>query len=403
MLCGFVEGNEGNRVDYSVDSTPDIFNGDNSSMDGYQSLFFGGADYLTSGCQLYNRFGSNLFSSLILFKASELYLLTGDSPLDYRIFPISTTIGNPAPYSLATAEVGFELTEEVARNVAMWVSNAGPMMFDGAALKPMEGLEKYFDPNDSLCVNFDYLDTAKGWFDGTHKEYNILLPVGTSQTTLNKWFVFDIVRKKWFEKDTGTANPVQCGFPVVADNGDQYIYAGSLVGKLYQLENGASWSGANITNTIQTGDFFPSQNEWDITRIRRLKFSAKRVTESGAVVNFYYYADTDDDGGLAVTFRDVSASMGNSGSAGASFVDVETSLGNSGEAGVIWASQPAQTLDLSITSGLNRLMRKTSALNQTAWAHSFKFEFISSSTKKGMQPMMWGYQWEFVRKDHEDL
>jgi len=121
MLAGYTQGNEGNRVDYSEDNAPDIFNGENTSLAGYQSLYFGGKENLTAGAQLYNRFGSNLFSSLVLFKVNELYLLIGDGPLDYRIFPISFTIGCPAPNTLATAEVGFELSEDVARNIAMWV------------------------------------------------------------------------------------------------------------------------------------------------------------------------------------------------------------------------------------------------------------------------------------------
>ena len=403
MLAGYTQGNEGNRVDYSEDNAPDIFNGENSSLDGYQSLFFGGTENITSGIQLYNRFGSNLFSSLVIYKVNELYLLTGDSPLDYRIFPISFTIGCPAPDTLATAEVGFELSEDVARNVSMWVSNAGPMMFDGAVLKPMAGIEDYFDPNESISVNFDYLDTAQGWFDGTYNEYNILLPTGENQTTLNTWLVYDIVRKKWYQKDVGTGDTIQCGFPVTASNGDQYIYGGSLVGTMFRLENGPSWAGSDITNTVQTGDFFPSGNEWDITRIRRLKFSAKRVTESDAQVNFYYLADTDDGGGLNVTFRDVLNTVSNGDNEGVLFTNVTAAMANSGQAGVQWISQSAQTLDLSITSGFNRLMRNTLSLNQTAWCHSFKFEFTSSEIEKGMQPVMWGIVFEFVRKDYEDL
>ena len=85
---GYTEGNEGNRVDYSEDNAPDIFNGENTSLDGYQSLYFGGTERLTAGTQIYNRFGSNLFASLVMFKANEIYLMTGDSPLDYRICPI---------------------------------------------------------------------------------------------------------------------------------------------------------------------------------------------------------------------------------------------------------------------------------------------------------------------------
>jgi hypothetical protein len=401
FMCGYRQGNEGNRIDYSEDNAPDIFNGENTSLDGYQSIYVGGTENLVCGTQLYNRFGSNLFASLILFKESEIFLLTGDSPLDYKLFPVSTKIGCPAPLSLDTAEIGTELGENVARNVALFVSNQGPMMYDGATLSRIDGIDIYFDPNESVSVNFDYLDIARGWFDSTYREYNILLPTGSS-TTLNTWLVWDIVRKKWFQKDTGVADDVQCGFQTKDSNGDQHIYAGTITGYMMQLESGASWSGTAITNEVQTGDFFPSKNEWDITRIRRMKFSAKRVVETGATVEFYYYGNTDDDGGLSVRFQDVASTLSNAGLAGITFVDVTTSLANSGNEGVSWSSQPAQILDLAITSGINRLMRKTSALNQTGWCHSFKFLFTSSSTLKGMQPVMWGVQWEYVRKDHND-
>lgn len=402
MLCGYTQGNEGNRIDYSEDNAPDIFNGENTSLDGFQSLYIGGTEHLTCGAQLYNRFGSNLFASLALFKVNEIYLLMGDSPIDYQVFPVSQKIGCPAPLSLDTAEVGVELGENVARNVAMFVSNSGPMMYDGATLAPIRGLDKFFDPNESTSVNFDYLDIARGWYDSTYREYNILLPVGESQTTLNYWLCYDIVRKKWFQKDTGVGDDIQCGINVVDSNGDSHVYGGSNSGTMYQLENGASWSGTAIQNEVQTGDFFPSENEWDITRIRRLKFSAKRLTESGASVEYYYYGNTDQESGLSVRFQNVTATMSNGGNAGVSFVNVTSTLANSSNAGVSWSSEPPRTIALTSLSEGDRLMRSTISLDNTGWAHSFRFVFSSSSTLKGLQPIMWGFQWELVRKDHND-
>jgi hypothetical protein len=403
LLCGYTEGNEGNRIDYTVDNGPDIFNGEESSLDGYQSIYVGGTSNLTCGAQLYNRFGSNLFASCVLFKNSETFLLVGDSPLDFKLYPVSRNIGCPAPYSLATAEIGIELGEKVARNVAMFVSNSGPMMYDGATLAPIEGLDVYFDPNESIAVNFDYLDISQGWFDSTYREYNIMLATGSS-TTLNVWFAYDMVRRKWYQKDTGAADRLQCGFGVTDANGDQHIYAGSLVGKLFQLNNGASWAGTAIDNLVKTGDFFPSQNEWDITRIRRLKFSAVRVVETDAQIGYSYYQDTDYDGGYSVRWQDVTTLLANSSTAGVAFTDVTAAKANSGTAGVTWKSAAArQVMDVALTSGLNRLMRHTQPTNHVGWCHAFQFEFSSASTLKGMQPIMWGVQWEFVRKDHYNL
>lgn len=403
MLCAYIEGNEGQRIDFSIDNAPDVYNGDDSSLDGFQSLYVGGVEELTTGVQLYNRFGSNIFATLILFKNSELYLLTGSGPLDYKLYPISFTIGCPAPLTLATAEVGFELGENVQRNVSMWISHSGPMMFDGAVLQPIRGLEKYFDPNENASINYSQISNAKGWFDSNYKEYNILLPTGSGQTNLNSWFCFDIVRKKWFSKDTGSADFIQCGFNCIAASGDQYVYGGSLIGRVFHLEDGASWDGTAIQNTVHTGDFFPSGSEWDITRLRRVKLVAKRLYESGAVANLYYLKNTNADSGLSVQFADVSATMADSGSAGMNFADVTAAMSDSGDAGINWAPVPAVTLALTLSTGLKRLVRNTQNLNQEAWAHSFKFTFSSSTSGKGFMPIGWGFQWEHVRTDINDL
>jgi len=401
FLCNYSQGNEGNRIDFSVDNAPDIFNGDSSSLDGFQSIYVGGSEYITCASQLYNRFGSNLFSSLAIFKNSELYLLTGDSPIDYQLFPVSYSIGCPAPQSLVTAEVGFELGEDVQRNVSIFVSNSGPMMFDGAVLYPIRGVEEYFDPNDNNAVNFDALNISKGWFDASYKEYNMLIPTANS-TTLNTWLVYDLVRKKWFRKDTGNGDRIQCGWRVSAVNGDQYIYGGTLIGKMVQLELGTSWGGSNIDNEVQTADIFPSGSEWDITRIRRLKFVCKRTNENNTDVNYFHYVDTNAATGVIVNFIDVSASYSQSSSVGFAFTDVDVSEGittSSGEDGYFFNADSPESIDIS-QSGDTRIVRATNIFNETGWAHSFKFVYSSASTPKGMQPIMWGVQFDVTRKDY---
>jgi hypothetical protein len=401
FLCNYAEGNEGNRIDYSADNSVDIFNGENSSLDGYQSIYVGGSEHLTCAAQLYNRFGSNLFTSLALFKNNELYLLTGDGPIDYKLFPVSFKIGCPAPLTLTTAEVGFELGEDIARNVAIFVSNSGPMMYDGAVLYPIRGIEKYFDPNESISVNFDYLDISRGWFDSNYKEYNMLIPTGTS-TTLNTWLCYDLVRKKWFQKNVGEGDNIQCGFNVSASNGDQYIYGGTLVGKIVQLENGSSWGGERITNEITLGELFPTKNHWDITRIRRFKFVGKRVSETDAYAEFFHYLDSIVS--TDVVFTSTKAVDTDSNDDGVFFIDIDSAAKsyNNNYLGVFWTSGQGERLDISKEIP-NRLVREIIPINKVGWSHTFKFTFSSSETTKGLQPIMWGVQYELVRKDHYNL
>jgi hypothetical protein len=401
MLCGYVEGNQGNRIDYTADNAPDVVNGEDSSMDGFQSIYVGSVEEVTAAVQLYNRFGSNIFSTFVILKNNEVWLMTGDSPLDYKLFPISFRIGCPAPYTLTTAEVGFEIGEKVERNVSMWISHQGPVMFDGAVIHPLHGLENFFDPNESDVVNFDYLKDAQGWFDSTYQEWNILLPTGGS-TTLNTWLVYNVRQRKWFTKDTGVNAPIYCGIPAIASTGEQVVYGGSSDGRLYHLETGTSWDGAAIDYTVTTGDFFPSGNQWDITNIRRLKLVIKKLQESDAQVDITFLQDTSTASATSFNFQDVTADIANSGTAGFAFTDVTASLANSGTAGFSWSTETSSGYSLGASEGLNRLVRKTLDLNQTAWAHAIKFDFSSSEAGKGFEPIMWGIQWQPVRKDIGD-
>ena len=398
MMCGYVEGNEGNRIDFSADNAPDVFNGEDSSMNGVQSIFVGSVEEVTAAVQLYNRFGSNIFSTFVILKNSEVWLMTGDSPLDYKLYPISFRIGCPAPQTLTTAEVGFAIGENVERNVSMWISHQGPMMFDGAIIHPLVGIENFFDPNESDSVNFTYLSTAQSWFDSTYNEWNILLPTGNS-TTLNTWLVYDLRRRKWYKKDTNLGNPIISGINAIATSGDQYVYGGSNFGYLYQLEDGTSWDGSPITYTITTGDFFPSGQQWDVTLLRRLKLVTRRLTEEDASVQIYYFKNTNRNTGLSVDWEDSLTTITNSGTAGVTFTDVVATMTNSGEVGVTWYSPPAILLDMAADVGNARLVKTTKALNETGWSHAFSFVFTSSETAK-YEPVMWGYEWLYVRRDH---
>lgn len=380
LLCGDIEGKEGNRVDYSVSNSPQMLNGDESSRNREQSLYFGSSEDLTCGTQLYNRFGSSIFTSWLGLKNNETYLLTGDGPENFKIDPVSLTVGCPAPLTLDNAEVGFKIATDVERNVAIWLSYAGPMMFDGAVLIPMRGIDKYFDPNETACVNFSSIENSRGWFDPTYKEYNLLIPSGLGQTTNNKWFVFDLVRKKWFEKATGTAEKPQCGFRVMDAYGVQYIYGGIDTGYMMQFEDGTSWDGTGITQKVVTGDFWPTGSMWDQTRIRQIKVAAKRISEEHDL-KLIYYADTNMAEGTDFVWSDT-----------ADFAWIDTD-------DFAWASIELATLELDLATGLYRLVRTTETTDLLGWSHGFGFQLTTDDSAKGFQPIAWAIEFQFVRKD----
>lgn len=378
LLCGYNQGREGQRVDFSLTNAPDVWNGDDTSNAGIQSLNFGGNDYLICGAELYNRFGSSIFSVWIGFKKGETYLLNGDGPEDYTIYPVSKNIGCPAPNTLAAAEVGYELAQDVRRNVIIWMSYSGPMLFDGAAMMPLEGIENFFDPTKDEYINTTYIHLSQGWYDHTYKEYNLQFPTGSS-TTLDKWVAYDLRRKKWYEKNVGSANMPQCGFSVMDTLGIRYIYAGTTTGYMMRLENGPTWDGTGITYHVFPGDFWPSESVWHQTRIRYLIFMAIAIPED-ITVAINYYGDTSSSSGLDVSWVDTT--------------DVEWT----DTTDVEWASAAASLLDLS-TTGDERVNHTIEKMNKLGWAHAFEFKATTTTTSKGFQPLGWGYIYRVERRE----
>ena len=76
--------------------------------------------------------------------------------------------------------MGYEIAEDAQRQVAIALSYSGPFMFDGSVILPLKGIENYFDPVESECINFDSIDVSRGAYDQTNREYNLTIPSGTN-------------------------------------------------------------------------------------------------------------------------------------------------------------------------------------------------------------------------------
>jgi hypothetical protein len=380
LLCGYTQGKEGNRCDYSVKNTTEGWNGTESSGDGVQSLYFGGSEDLTAGHQIYNRYGSQVITLWAAFKDTETYVLKGSSPEDFAIERVSKNIGCPAPLTLASAEVAFELAPDVRRNMLIWLSDSGPYSFDGQVMAPIDGIDKYFDPDDSDVINFDEIERSRGWYDALKKEYNLLIPSGSGQTTNNVWLVYDLEKKKWFRKDTGTASFPQIGFPVQDTYGTKYVYGGIDSGYMMRLENGQSWDGTPIEQIVETGDFWPTGNIWDLTRIRKIKFMGKRIPEEHQLT-IQHASDTDDSLGLSGIWMD------------------DAGLWEDWEGGE-WVSAALASINLYLTDSINRIARDTIRDNLFGWSHRFEFSIATNETTKGIQPLGWGIVYQ--KEDRHD-
>ena len=376
LLCGYTEGGQGNRCDYSMAHAPQVFNGAETSNGGTQSLYFGGEEELTAGAQLYNRMGSNIFIFFIALKDSETYVLNGDGPDTFAIYPVSLNVGCPAPATLITAEMGFDLAADVQRHIAAWVSYSGPVIFDGAVIYKIPGLEVYFDPNSPDYLGQTVIKATIGWFDQSYGEYNII--AGTH------WFAYNLRLKRWFEKHTGVAETPISAWPVRDTSGNEYVYAGLDNGFAVRLEYGTSWNNTGINQKVQTGDFWPSKNVWDLTRIRRVKLVAKRIAESHSL-RIVHFGD-----GAEIAITDWSW-------------DNSTSFEWTNSSFWVWDNGNYVTfVDLSggTTKNRPRIISATQPTNLLNWLHGLRFEVSTTSSTKGFQPIGWAIEYLKERKDY---
>jgi hypothetical protein len=375
--CGFLAGKEGNRVDFTPPHAPDVWNGAESSMNGLQSIYFGTDEDLTCGAPLFNRYGSQVFEVWVGFTASQMFVLKGDGPEDWANGPdtVSSNIGCPAPYTLVATATGYEDQtqgdEQLKRFALIWVSAGGPFRYDGNTIDAIPGLERYFDPNDSLYVGAD-LTTAYAWYDPIYKEYNLRLPGSV-------WVTYDLERKRWFQKSTGAAKIVNSAFNVIDSNGYQYVYGGLDNGYMMRLEYGNSWDGTGIVQKLVTGDFWPSENIWHVTLIKDIKLVAKQISEDHAV-QILYQADTSSEEGASYIWRD------------------NTTYSWRDNTSYEWRSPSLATLDISQGTSA-RLLRKTVNQNLTSWSHAVGFQVTTDDTNKGFQPIGWGIRYEVIRDD----
>jgi hypothetical protein len=381
-------GREANRVDFSVANAPDVWNGFESSMNGLQSLFIGGDEPTVGGVQIYNRFGASVYSMFLIFKATELYLLAGDSPEDFIVYPVSRTVGCPAPYTIATAELGMDIGENVSRNIALWLSHSGVMMFDGATLYKIPGIRNYFDPNDSAYIEWETMSRARGWFDTVYKEYNLLIPSTSGVSENNVWLVYDLERKKWYSKSTGIAATPQAAWPCVADTGENFVFAGTDDGYVMKLEVGQSWSGVGIRQVIKTGDFWPSKNIWDETLLRKFRLICRKFPDTANEHNLeiFYFNNTDTISGIGTSWAESSVAAG----IAVDFEDTDD---------VEWVDPATTSLALNVDVGLQRTIRLVQDFNYRGWAHAFQFEVTTDDITKGLQPIIWGLRYRIERKD----
>uniref|UniRef100_A0A6H1ZA87 Putative baseplate wedge initiator n=1 Tax=viral metagenome TaxID=1070528 RepID=A0A6H1ZA87_9ZZZZ len=269
-----------NMLLLSSESTNCVFNGDNST-----ELYFGDETELMAGGAIFSRYGSDLYENLLILKRNEIYLVDGSIPDDFKIYRIGEGHGCVAPQTLVICNLGYEIAPGINKQVAVWQSATGIMLFDGASLIDIStDISNFFDKDKSECINATYIHKSSAFYDERKREYHWLFTSG-SGTSHNYELVFDLMRKKWFRIDRETGYYLQIGFPVIDTNGDKYTYGmySITAGKVVRLEYGMSFEPDEVfTRTWKTGDY-PLSGWMHETNVRKVKQLAVATSQNKSV------------------------------------------------------------------------------------------------------------------------
>ena len=288
LLCGDMSQNK-NSLICSGKYNPQVYNGIDSV-----EAFIGDEGELTCGTELFSQYGGNLYSLILLFKDTEFWIIAGQDIKEWEtsIFPISSSIGCPAPLTLKTITLSQEPAIGLNRSLAIWQGANGIYMSDGRAPIPIHNdIKSYFDKNDSSCIKASKVGDSVSFIDSERQEYHWLFASGTSATTLNKELVFDIIKNKWFEIDRGSGMYLQCGVEVQDTDGNQYTYGFIDTGYIERLEYGTSFDSGNIVHTVQFGDIAPIGLAYH-TQLDHLKLITVAKTTTSNSITCTHYGDT---------------------------------------------------------------------------------------------------------------
>lgn len=348
LLCGDTTKNLNTAIE-SASNTYCVFNGDDST-----EFIFGGNEELTAGAALYVQLGSSYENIKVFFKNFETWIVIGTNPNNYNQYQSSDSIGCVAPNTLKTINVGSDVVQGTNRYVLIFQSSFGIHLFDGKTFYLISGdIENLWDVNASTKINPSMINKSSGFFDYKNNEYHFLCATG-SNTTLNKEYVYDFIRQKWYEVDRGTGKELQTGLLVKDTNGYSYNYGFIDTGYCERLEYGTSFDGAEIVSTVWFGDMILSDSLLGDSIIRLVKLGLVKKTTGD--ITLTHYGDTSTTG-----------------------TEISLSVESSNR-----CTFPGKTHNLG-----------------NFISHSFKMSYTSSTESIGFEPLIFGLEYKLTGVDRD--
>lgn len=237
----FITKNNDNLVEFSYPGISNVWQGKSSSDFGNYNIKVGDKTPPIALKGITNIYDGGVASSTLIMKRDKTYVLTGDSPENFKLYLISEKYGCAALNTIQQVRFTFATTQG-PKNALIWISAAGPVISDGSVVLPLGGINKFFDIKNitpqadastglnlnNICVNMKRLNEATSYYDPSYDEYNVILPQGTFTTSLDPvttlWLAYSNKYNKWYQK-----KPNNCLYPTSFTatstvNGKQYVY-----------------------------------------------------------------------------------------------------------------------------------------------------------------------------------
>jgi hypothetical protein len=177
--------------------------------------------------------------------------------------------------------VKYEIAPGLTKHILIWRAEKAIMVFDGNSIFPIsQDIRNLFDPLDPDFVT--PTSSEYGFYDESNFEYHWI-------STGGEW-VYDVLKKKWYEISRGTGKELVLGFQVKDTTGINYSYGALDTGYVERLEYGKTFDGIDIESKMMTGDI--AIGGWNvITKVELLKHIAiaKSTTNKVQVI---HYGDT---------------------------------------------------------------------------------------------------------------
>lgn len=278
-----------NKVIKGATNAPDIWNGED-----VLEFHIGDESEVVAGSPIYLQMGSSLYDAIALHKKNgEIWIIFyNDGYYQYRVSKNNACV---APNTMRQISLVPETTPGSLREVPIWQGANNVYIFGGKGPIPVgEDIKNYFDKESSTAINTSKISNSYGFVDEANDEYHWLFAQGTS-STIDKEFVFDFKRMKWFKINRGTGNALQSGTSATDTNGNKYSY-GSKEGYLVELETGSSFDGTAIAHTLWTGDMpFRALSEETSLRVVELINKSKNSTSNTITGTHYKDSKTTAD------------------------------------------------------------------------------------------------------------